>query len=146
MTNPYEVAAEFAKLFSRFEHALKRTHFLRNCKDAQADWNKFARELGPDFFIDMVNSNMASTLIADPPRKLMKDDLKWKPEKTTPLKNVIELFELGVCRVRNSYIHGEKFVGSAGPWERDVALVTEAYFVLREAQTRVPRVAAILLA
>lgn len=143
--NPYKVGQELASLFARFEHALKRTDFLRdNRRDAQADWNKFARELGPCFFEHIRRSKLAETLIGDPPRKLMKEGLKWEPEHPQPLKDVVELFEQGVCRVRNSFIHGEKFVGRPEHWERDVRLVYEALVVLREAQDRVPSVANLL--
>ena len=144
MTDPYAVALDLAALFGRFEHALKRSDFLRNRPDAQADWNKFARRLGPNFFEHIKCSKLAPTLLSDPPRRLMKEGLKWGPEHPEPLNNVVELFEQGVCRVRNSLIHGEKFVGRACQWERDATLVSEALVVLREAQDRVPAVAALL--
>ena len=60
--------------------------------------------------------------------------MEWSPEKPTPLTNVHELVVQGVCRVRNSYVHGEKFTG--GPdhqWDRDLTLITEAHAVLRAA-------------
>lgn len=61
-------------------------------------------------------------------------DMTWSPEKTSPLTNVHELIVQGVCRVRNSFLHGEKFTG--GPekqWDRDLTLVKEAHAVLMEA-------------
>jgi hypothetical protein len=144
MTNPYEVGEELAALFGRFEHALKRSDFLRNRPDAQADWNKFARALGPDFFEHVKRSKLAETLLSNPPRRLMTESLKWEPEHSEPLNDVVELFEQGVCRVRNSLLHGEKFVGRAEQLERDTTLVSEALAVLREAQDRVPAVAKLL--
>jgi hypothetical protein len=57
---------------------------------------------------------------------------------------VVELFDQGVCRVRNSLFHGEKFVDRQDQRERDAILVSEALSVLREAQDRVPAVAALL--
>lgn len=62
----------------------------------------------------------------------MADGLAWQPEKPAPLRNVTELFVQGVCRVRNSYLHGEKFVGSGDPgqWKRDTTLIEEAFAVL----------------
>jgi hypothetical protein len=140
MTDPYVVGVELAKLFARFEHALKRSGYLQNKPIAQADWNKFSRRLGKEFFEHIENSKQAETLLREPPRKLMRQGLKWKPQNPEPLNDVIELFEQGVCRVRNSYVHGEKFVGGEGTWDRDVKLVTEALFVLREAQSRLPEV------
>jgi len=63
-------------------------------------------------------------------------DLQWAPETPFPLTNVHELIVQGVCRVRNSYLHGEKFRGGPdGQWERDVTLIREAHAVLDEAIT-----------
>lgn len=144
--NPYEVGREFAELFSRFEHALKRAGFLKKRADAQADWNKFARQLGDEFFRRVKDAGFAGTLIGNPPRKLMADGLKWGPTDAKPITDVIELFALGVCRVRNSFIHGEKFVRGldARQRERDAILVSEALKVLREARDWAPEVAALL--
>jgi hypothetical protein len=140
------MAVRFAALFGRFEFALKRAGFLLNKDIAQADWSSFARTLGPDFFDHVVKSNKAPSLLSEPPRKLMRDGLTWMPERPAALKNVEELFVQGVCRVRNSYLHGEKFVGGpeASQWERDVQLVRESLAVLSEAEDREPRVSAIL--
>lgn len=140
--NVYEVAAEFAFLFGQYEHALKRNGFQKEkSKVAEADWEAFAAALTEDFFQHVDKNNIARTLIDHPPRKLMAD-MTWLPEKPLPLQSVDDLFVRGVCRVRNSYIHGEKFVG--GPdgnnWERDGTLVVESLAVLREAAGRVPRI------
>ena len=144
MKDPYEAARELAALFGRYEHALKRSNFLQNRPVAQANWEKFARELGPSFFEHVKDSNLAPTLLSDPPRRLMKEGLKWGPEHPVPLNDVVKLFIQGVCRVRNSFVHGEKFVGRERQWERDAKLVSEALVILREAQDRVPTVAALL--
>ncbi|RUW21857.1 hypothetical protein EN858_22630 [Mesorhizobium sp. M4B.F.Ca.ET.215.01.1.1] len=144
MSDPYDDGRELARLFGRFEHALKRTGFLKNRSDAQADWDAFAKALGPTFFADVVNAGVAATLVGDPPRKLMSEGLTWQPEHPTPLANVHQLIVQGVCRVRNSYVHGEKFQGGSETWARDATLVGEALAVLREAQGRVPAVSALL--
>jgi len=131
--NVNQAARNFAELFSRFEYALKRSgHLAKGREHAEADWGSFAKELGPDFYRAVVDSGVAPTLINDPPRKLLRDDLAWGPRRPAPIRNVEELFAIGVCRVRNSYVHGEKFVG--GPdrqWERDAILVNEALQVLQ---------------
>lgn len=134
MDNPYEVAGVFAKTFGEAEYALKRSDYLRRNKVvAEADWDAFARGLGPEFFAAIVDKGIAKTLIGQPPRRLMKD-LQWAPEVLAPLSNVHELIVQGVCRVRNSYFHGEKFrEGPDGQWERDLALIREANAVLNEA-------------
>jgi hypothetical protein len=134
MDNPYEAAGAFAKTFGEAEYALKRSGHLRQNKDvAEVDWDAFARDLGPDFFAAIVEKSIAKTLIGEPPRRLM-NDLQRAPEVPVPLTNEHELIVQGVCRVRNSYLHGEKFRGGPdGQWERDVRLVNEAHAVLKQA-------------
>jgi hypothetical protein len=132
--NPYEIARAFALDFGCAEYVLKRSKYLRQNREiAEADWESFARDLGGDFFTDIVAKGMAKTLIGDPPRRLMAD-MTWSPEKTAPLTNVHQLMIEGVCRVRNSLLHGEKFTGGPeGQWARDRTLITEAHAVLNEA-------------
>jgi hypothetical protein len=145
--NPYEVAREFAEEFARFEYALKRSgYILVKAKDARADWVKFATALGDAFFEEIRLGNVAPTILTDPPRKLMQDGLRWMPEKPPLITNAVDLLEKGVCRIRNSYLHGEKFTG--GPdseqWARDTLLVSEALAVLRSARGRIRAVSALL--
>nr|WP_047166862.1 hypothetical protein [Sphingomonas sp. Y57] len=132
--NPYEAARAFALDFASAEYALKRSKYLRRDKDvAEADWDLFARDLGADFFAYVVDKGIAKTLIGDPPRRLLAD-MTWSPDKTSPLTNVHQLIVQGVCRVRNSFIHGEKFTGGPeGQWARDRTLIVEAHAVLNEA-------------
>lgn len=134
MTNPYREAEDFARTFGQTEHALKRSGYLRKDKAiTEADWDEFAKKLGPEFFQYIVASGIAITLVGDPPRRLLAN-MEWSPEKTQPLTNVAQLIVNGVCRVRNSYLHGEKFVGGPeGQFERDATLVIEAHAVLSEA-------------
>lgn len=128
--NIYTTGADFARMFGRMEHALKRSGYLKaDRKDAQADWAAYAKSLGAPFFDMVVANGIAKTLIGEPPRKLLADGLEWGPEHPAPLKNVAELIIEGVCRVRNSLIHGEKFVAT-GQWERDGQLVRDAFAVL----------------
>lgn len=132
-------AREFGELFGRFEYALKRSdHLAKGKAHAEADWRSYAKALGPDFFKEVVSSGVAPTLINDPPRKLMREGLTWSRSDSGPLKDVEDLFVHGVCRVRNSLQHGEKFVGGHGQWERDSRLVSEALQVLRIALAQRP--------
>jgi hypothetical protein len=134
MLTPYQVADAFAADFRSAEYALKRSgHLRKGRKVAEADWASFAHKLGAAFFDQIQASGVAATLITYPPRQLLAT-LDWSPANPPPLANVTELIINGMCRVRNSYIHGEKFTG--GPdnqWERDVLLVAEAHAVLKEA-------------
>jgi hypothetical protein len=136
-----DTTREFRVLFGRFEYVLKRTGFLRpNRHVAQADWSAFARALGVEFFHEVAASGVANTLINEPPGQLLRVDLEWaRPARA--LENTAELIERGVCRVRNSLFHGEKFVGDAGQDARDQLLIAEALNVLRAAEAKVPEVA-----
>lgn len=136
MINPYKEAEDFARTFRQTEYALKRSGYLRKDRDiAEANWDEFARKLGPAFFQYILASGIAITLVGNPPRRLLAN-MEWSPEKTQPITNVAQLIVNGVCRVRNSYLHGEKFVGGPdGQFERDATLVKEAHAVLREAVT-----------
>ncbi len=68
MSNPYETANVFAADFRRMEYALKRSSYVRkNKKHAQADWDRFAQDLGADFFDHVMAEGIAKTLIAEEP-------------------------------------------------------------------------------
>jgi len=136
MADPYIAAEKFAKGFRDAEYALKRSATFLGDRHgvAETNWNALAAALDQPFFDHVVASGMAKTLIGDPPRQLKSDGLEWMPKQTTPLTNVQQLIVQGVCRVRNSYIHGEKFRGGPeGQWERDATLIEEAHAVLDEA-------------
>lgn len=133
MTKPHETAEAFTVAFRNAEYALKRSTYVRGNRDfAEADWDRFAKDLGRAFFDDVVQRGIAPTLIGTPPRKLQRD-LSWVPAQPEPLRTVAQLIVNGVCRVRNSLFHGEKFVGSDGQWERDQTLIVEAHAVLEAA-------------
>lgn len=134
MINPYEASEAFIRDFRAAEFSLKRSGFKRPNRDiAEADWDRFAQHLGPAFFSQVVQTGIAKTLVGLPPRRLMAN-MMWTPENPDPLVNVAQLIVNGVCRVRNSYIHGEKFTGGPeGQWERDLTLIREAHAVLAAA-------------
>ncbi|RMI05379.1 hypothetical protein U8C41_00320 (plasmid) [Sinorhizobium meliloti] len=134
MTNPYEVAEALVRDFRAMEYALKRSGFRRQDREAaEPNWDLFAQSLGANFFDHVVAAGIAKTLIGDPPRRLLAD-MSWSPPNPAPLTNVAQLIVNGVCRVRNSYVHGEKISGGPeGQWQRDVTLILEAHAVLKEA-------------
>jgi len=137
-----EHADAFMGLIARVEHFLTRNGYARaNRPRAEIDWVRFADELGEHFFHAVRDSQRATTLIAEPPRVHLRGQ-GFQPEVQEPVRNVIELFQRGVCQVRNNIAHGEKYVveGSA----RDDALVKEAHWVLEQAIARHPRVKVIM--
>jgi hypothetical protein len=135
-SDPFMDGEQLAALFRHFEHVLKRTGFLKARRRAEADWSRFAASLGEAFFEEVQRGGIAQMLIQEPPRTLMADGLRWEPEWPEPLRNVEDLFVKGVCKVRNSYVHGEKFVGGDRTFERDARLVGEALRVLELAKPR----------
>ena len=135
-TDPYQDGQQLAALFARFEHVLKRTGYLKGRRHAEADWKGFAAALGEEFFLEVINRKMAEVLINEPPRTLMAEGLRWEPERPEKLITVEELFVKGVCKVRNSYVHGEKFVAGDRTFERDAQLVREALAILKLAEPR----------
>jgi hypothetical protein len=134
MINPYKAAEAFGNFFGETEYALKRSGYKRKERQvAEVDWQLFANKLGAAFFNHIVEQEIAKTLIGHPPWKLQAN-MQWSPPSPLRLTNVEELVIKGVCRVRNSYIHGEKFRGGPeGQWERDLKLIKEAHAVLKEA-------------
>ncbi len=133
MVDPFKAARLFAADYRHMEYTLKRSDFLRTDKKvAEADWDLLAKSLGPAFFEQIVETRIAETLINIPPRRLLAN-MQWSPPHPTPLKNVAQLIVNGVCRVRNNYIHGEKFTGGPeGQWDRDTILIVEAHAVLKQ--------------
>ena len=129
----------FTALFKRFEHALKRGDFLTRKKRAEADWRAFAESLGAEFFEEVRQSEKAATLIQEPPRSLMAEDLTWKPEVPAPIENVVDLFQRGICQTRNNLFHGEKYIGSSDAQSRDEALVSESLWILQLASEKAPK-------
>lgn len=124
-------------VFSRFEFALKRTKRFRT-DAAKANWDKFAKCLGKDFFNNMKTSSEAAILFSEPPRKLKIDEqsesgLRFEPvngrdnRKGAPTK-CCELF-VDVRCIRNNLFHGEKPYVTG----RDSDLIEAALHVLDSA-------------
>jgi hypothetical protein len=137
LTNLDKLKAEFLETFRNAEYTLKRSGFNKPVSDRmEADWDGLANALGTTFFQLVVKNGTAITLIGNPPRKHILDPVSgnatWNPKTTAPLKNVQELIVMGVCRVRNNFFHGEKFIGGdPGDWLRGETLLSEALSVLK---------------
>jgi hypothetical protein len=126
-----EHAVAYRDLFAHVEHRLRRAGFLRkNHKRAVVDWRKFACDLGAPFFEYVRGAVEADTLIREPPR-VLDQAMVWQPAEQKPITDVVELFERGVCQVRNNIVHGEKYMDVGTP--RDDALVKGANWVLERA-------------
>lgn len=134
-----KLAMDFFVVFSRFECALKRSgnYAIGNDDRVDADWDGFARDLGPDFLIDVVAQGIAPVLVGNPPKKqvkLVNGALGWKDMGA--VKNTAELF-LAIRRARNNLVHGAKYQDDgaghadfvAGS-ERDDALLGQSLAVM----------------
>jgi hypothetical protein len=126
----------FLELFGRFEYAMKRQGFHKaNRERSEADWTAFAESLEDSFFDQIQAAGLADTLINSPPGRLMRDGPNWR-RPDAPLADTRSLFVEGVCRVRNSLVHGEKYMGDDQQRLRDNRLVEEAFMVLESVSNK----------
>lgn len=132
-----KIAFDFFAVFAKAEYALKRSGFLRKSRDvAEPDWDKFATDLGKQFFEEVRSSNKAEIIIKAPPKKqtVVSGRLDWKD--TGQIENVEQLFG-AIRRIRNNLFHGGKY--PCGPIEevsRNSQLLSEAIDVIKLAIDR----------
>ena len=107
-----ELVGRFFIVFARFEYALKCSGYLRGDDEhAQADWNKFACDLGDAFDPDRTQRLRVAVdyLRNEPPRKqvVQGERLGWK--STGLSGNQLDALLVLVRHVRNNLFHGGKF-------------------------------------
>jgi hypothetical protein len=130
-------AIEFLELYARTERALKQAGCVKKGKKfAEADWTPFANALGPEFLEHVRTSHQAEILITEPPRRRSTLGLEWAPVEPQPIRTVEELFVRSICQVRNNLAHGEKFDITGKGLDRDLALVSQSLWVLKQALER----------
>lgn len=139
--NVPEVASDFFRAFSRFEFALKRSGYCHAAK-AEPDWDRFAKDLGANFFAGAVNSGQLETLFAEPPQKQTARDGKLSWKGVEPPANSQALF-LCLRTMRNNLCHGAKYPMNpfADPG-RDYRVLTEGLYLMRLALAYQPDVRA----
>jgi hypothetical protein len=141
-------ALPFFVFFARFDYALKRAGYLKEGRQAEASWDKFAKDLGEPFLKAVDASGKARELLAEPPRKqvVKSGHLDWEPAK--PIKEVVQLF-VSIRRVRNNLFHGGKFpslgtlcvaVPDRDDRDRGEQLINQAQKVLEMALEKCPKV------
>lgn len=108
-----ELILEFFLTVSRIEYALKNAGYFERARHggAQPDWNRFAREIAPQFEIDAYDELQQACLyyITQPPDEQVVRDgrVVWSaapPRKDTEFERILFL----VKRVRNNLFHGGK--------------------------------------
>ena len=127
-----DIAYEFMETFARFEDGLKRSRFLKNKRNAEADWDAFARSLDKSFFEGVRKAPEAVTLVGIPP-KILDNSLSWVDGE--PVTDAVTLFR-ALRRARNNLFHGNKFIGDPAEDGRDKKLLMESLWVLNEAVSR----------
>lgn len=144
-----KLAVDFFVVFSRFEFALKQSgkYALGNDAGVKPDWEKFARDLGPNFLGHVSDNGLAPVLVEKPPKKQVKladGSLGWRD--MGKVTSTTELF-LAVRRVRNNLMHGAKYqdAGDGRPdyvegSERNDALLRQALTVMEVALQGTPAV------
>lgn len=144
-----KLAADFFVIFSRFEFALKQSgqYAIGNDQGVDADWDGFARDLGPAFFQHVNDKGLAPILVGKPPMKQVKladGSLGWRDMGR--VKSTADLF-LAIRRARNNLIHGAKYhdAGDGRPdyvagSERNEALLGQALAVMDVALRATPAV------
>ena len=129
ITRHPENAVKFFKIIMRFEYALKRCGYVN--KRLFILWKRYAKEkLGEGFFDHIKNKGVAPKLIAEPPKKQIKNGdgvLGFDP--CPACKNTKDLID-AVCRTRNNLFHGGKSGDVDG--DRNDALIHDAINVLIE--------------
>ena len=137
------IVSEFFFTFARMEYALKATgRFVKNRRNAEADWTKLARDLNNSF-----NKNAKSELkeaveyyMSFPPKKqvVQNDQLEW--DDTLPEhKSELDLLFANVRRVRNNLFHGGKFKGRYfAEDERSEQLIQHGLIILNHCLTLAP--------
>lgn len=106
-----DLAVDFFVVFSRFECVMKRSGDYAQGDESgvNPDWDKLAKDLGAAFFADVLTKDIAPVLIAEPPKKQIKQadgSLGWRD--MGPVSNAADLF-LAIRRARNNLLHGGKY-------------------------------------
>jgi hypothetical protein len=131
------IIVDFVATFARLEYALKASgEFLRQTKDAEADWISFAGaiENAIDISSKACLKESIEYILNNPPRKQVNDNgvIRWKaasPSQSNETKDLI----VYVCRIRNNLFHGGKFTGGyLEDFDRDFSLVKAALCILKE--------------
>lgn len=130
-----DLVTGFSIQFSRFEYALKRAGYCKQCKNAKPDWKRFAQE--HEKLFDAKKDGKLETAVqylrAKPPKKQVQENgkLGWQAveKKSAQLEQIL----CWIKTIRNNLFHGGKF--PSGPVDepgRDTKLLENCVAILRE--------------
>jgi len=137
-----QLAFTFFKLFSRFEYALKASGYYKNEKEANPDWDKFAKDIDHIFDgkYDANLGNAVDFLLRDPPKKqsIINGKVEFKASRVSG--TTADMLLIYVRRVRNNLFHGGKFNGEWFDPERSEPLLRHSIVVLQACLERSKKV------
>lgn len=127
------LAAEFFRVFSRTEYALKASGFNKGEGPAEADWGGFARAVeafvanpGTPHVVEAV-----AFILQEPPKKQFIEcgQIVWRKIAPNTDSNADALFQY-IRRIRNNLFHGGKFNGNWFAPERSERLMKAGLMIL----------------
>lgn len=134
--NLHSLAAEFFRVFSRIEYALKVSGFNNGDGPAEANWTKFADAI--EGFVSMSSSQETQEaiefILKEPPKKqfIVGGVMEWREVKPSTNSQADTLFQY-IRRIRNNLFHGGKFNSYWFAPERSERLMRSALIVLTAA-------------
>src|SRR5437764_995290 len=129
----HDIAAEFFRVFSRTEYALKASGFNNGDGPADANWRAFADTI--ETFIANPPSEVREAIdfiLREPPKKqfIVSGLIEWREVEPGTTSNADALFQY-IRRVRNNLFHGGKFNGHWFEPERSERLMKASLTILR---------------
>ena len=137
------LAAEFFRVFSRTEYALKASGFNRGDGPAEANWTTFAAAV--ETIVDSPSApevkEAVDFILNDPPKKqyIASGLMEWRAVKPDTNSQADALFQY-IRRIRNNLFHGGKFNGNWFAPERSERLMRAGLVVLNASVEQEPNV------
>lgn len=128
----HTLAAEFFRVFSRAEYALKASGFNKGEGPAEANWEQFAAAL--EAFVanppDIEVRDAIAFVLREPPKKqfISNGYIEWR--EVAPNTGTADALFQYIRRVRNNLFHGGKFNGHWFAPERSEQLLTASLAIL----------------
>lgn len=134
-TNLDQLAFQFFKLFAQYEYALKVMGYGRaiNAGLAEADWDRFANELGITLLQDEENEVVLARnyLFEHPPKRQVwvNRNVEWSTVPNT--ERSAQILFAHIRRVRNNLYHGGKFNSRWIDPDRSEQLISKSLLLLQ---------------
>ncbi|WP_339409688.1 hypothetical protein [Pseudomonas sp. EA_35y_Pfl2_R5] len=139
----HQIAADFFRVFSRTEYALKASGFNNGNGPAEANWGNFARAveaaIGSPSTPELRQA--IEYILNEPPKKQFIENglIEWRDTAPQTNSNSDALFQY-IRRIRNNLFHGGKFNGHWFAPERSERLINASLIILQAAVEMEPSV------